>query len=70
MSEYRFISAKTAKAMREDRDAGMTIRAIMAKYDVSASTAQRHTSEAAAEAMRRYERARYERNKARRDQQG
>jgi len=56
--------------MREDRDAGMTIRAIMAKYDVSASTAQRHTSEAAAEAMRRYERARYERNKARRDQQG
>lgn len=64
------VTARMAKLMKADREAGMTIRAIMAKYDVCASTAMRHTSEAAAEAMRRYERARYERNKARRDQQG
>ncbi len=67
---YNFVTAKTAKEMKADRDAGMTLRAIMVKYDVCATTAMRHTSEAAAEKLRQRERARYERNKARRDQHG
>ena len=60
----KIVTAKTAKAMREDRQAGMTIRALMVKYDVSAHTVARHTSEASAEAIRKYERDRYERVKA------
>jgi hypothetical protein len=61
MKKKTNITNKMANAIREARQSGMTYRAIMMQFDISAWTARYYSGDANAEKMREYEQARYRR---------